>query len=69
MHIITIVGDHEPITFGIMHLFNTMHPGGAMTTSKLTYFSLSHKFFPQVEKSKVKIGVKFIVGTSSKIKF
>ena len=51
-----------------MHLFNMRHHGGAVRTSKLTYLTL-RKIFRQVEKSKVKISVYFIVGIFSKIKF
>ena len=37
-----IVGNHESFFFGIMHLFHSWHPWGAMMTSKLTFFSLWH---------------------------
>ena len=63
-------GTLQTFTFGFMQLFNTMPPGGAMTTSKSTYFSLGHrKIFPGVEKSKVKIGVLLIERTPAKINF
>ena len=34
--------DHQTLTFGIMHLFNPMHPRGTVTTSTMAYFSLRH---------------------------
>ena len=70
MHKTRIEGALQTFTFGFMQLFNTMPPGGAMTTSTATYFSLGHRnIFPGVEKSKVKIGVLFIERTLAKINF
>ena len=40
MHKTKIKGGHQTLTFSFMQLFNTMHPGGATTTSTATNFSL-----------------------------
>ena len=59
MHKTRLEDDLKTLTFGFMHLFYTMHLGGAMMTSTMTYFSPfdTYKNFPSGLKSKVKFKV------------
>ena len=56
----------QKLNFGFFHLFNTKQTQRGYEDIKIDSFFL---IFPQVEKSKVKIGVLFIVGILSKINF
>ena len=57
MHKTRIEGALQTFTFSFRQLFNTMPPGGAMTTSTATCFSLGHrKIVEGLKNQKSKLG-------------